>query len=107
VTAAEQVACIQDADALTTDLSDYQLINSITLGVETGIRIGVPSTYASGRIAEDLLGSTYLSSWPSGTGFALSISTTNANDVAVYVPATSSNPVVFSQESATTGCNAL
>lgn len=107
VTAAEQVACIQDADALSTALSDYQEVNGITLGVEMGIHIGVPSSYESGRIAQDLLGSTFLSSWPIGTGFALSVSTTVANDIAVYVPATSLDPVVFSRESATTGCNAL
>src|SRR5580658_4404445 len=105
--AAERTACIQDADAIVTALGDYQLLNSVTLGREAGIVVGNPATYPDGHDAQDLLGSSFLSSWPQSSSFALSLSTETAGDVAVYVPATSRHPVLFNAETARTGCNAL
>lgn len=104
---AERVTCVQDANDLASAVSDYELVNGATIGVETGIKVGVPSTYGTGREAKTILNSNYLSSWPSGHGFALSLSTVSAGQVAVYVPATSRHPVLFQKESSTSGCNAL
>lgn len=104
---AERVACVQDANDLASAVSDYELVTGATIGVETGITVGEPSTYGTGREAYAVLNSNYLSSWPTGQGFALSLSTVSAGQVAVYVPATSRHPVLFEKESSTTGCNAL
>lgn len=105
--AALQAACIEDADALSTALSDYEELSGVTLGVETGINIGVPTSYGDGHDATTLIDSSYLSSWPQPSEFALSISTQSAGDIAVYVPANSRHPVLFNEETSKMGCNAL
>jgi hypothetical protein len=49
-----------------------------------------------------------LRSWPAGTattGYAISMSTSVAGNVTVYVPITSTTGVDFETESATNGCN--
>ncbi len=74
---------------------------------EVGIVAGTPATYANGPVASKILGG-YLRSWPANnatTGYAISMSTTTAGNVMVYVPVTSAVGVDFESESSTTGCN--
>jgi hypothetical protein len=107
ISAAQRVACVADAQSLSSAISDYELFSGNTLGRETGVTVGHPSTYAKGHGALILLRARYVSSWPQDSAFAISLSTETSGDVAVYVPAASRHPVIFSGEGPTTGCNAL
>jgi len=88
-------ACNTDAKTVQLAVTAFQTQNptyttAISSTVLTGTSYGGP----------------YLQSWPSSTnGYAISLSTTKAGDVSVYVPATSTSPVDFESETGSTGCN--
>ncbi len=104
--AASSATCVQDAQALETAIGVYESTNS-SIPVESGITPGRPSTYPLGTYARKLA-SFGIANWPSGgSSFALSLSTSVAGDVEVYVPATSTHGVNFETESSSTGCLAL
>jgi hypothetical protein len=107
IRAAERALCVQDAQAIAGDVTQYALLNSSLPTRETGITIGNPGTYRAGKIANYLLNNGYILSWPTSSQFAISVSTTANGEVAVYVPRTSRRPVLFEHETALTGCNAL
>jgi hypothetical protein len=78
-----------------------------SIGRETGTTLGDPATYAHGKYAEALLPD-YLTAWPNGgADYAISLSTTTAGEVVLYVPATNPLGVEYDLESGSTGCNAL
>lgn len=112
---AKASACNADAKTLVTAVQAYDAHDApvgITTEATTGpgaITPGDPSTYyAAGTQAALLLSTNYINAWPSSTnGYALSLSTTKAGDVSVYVPATSATAVSYNSETSTTGCNAL
>jgi hypothetical protein len=106
-TEADRVACIADAKILETAIGAYDAASGYTVGVETNITPGLPSTYPSGTQATDLLSGSWLSSWPTSTSFSLSLSTTTAGEISVYVPANSTSAVPYLTEGPTQGCNAL
>jgi hypothetical protein len=75
--------------------------------VESGVSPGDPSTYPHGTQSSRLLRSGYLRSWPTSHLFALSLSTTLAGAVEVYVPARAHRGVIVNRESQHSGCNIL
>ena len=88
---------------------------SVTTIPGSGITVGNPSTYgAAGTQAALLTAGNYVNAWPStNSGYAISLSTSVAGHVVVYVPANASSGVDYANEvpsSGTTpgtGCFAL
>ncbi len=112
---ARQLACYNDATVIETAVRAYNVQSSSSqIGVEVlgggpgQIVLGNPTTYANATQAHLLVSANLLRSWPAGSassGYAISMSTTTAGDVAIYIPPTStSTGVDFESESATTGC---
>ncbi len=102
-------ACIADAKTVETAVGAYNFMQKThPISKESGISFDRPDTFSHGREAQALLSNGLIRTWPAPThGYAVSLSTTRAGDVSIYVPATSTTPVDFESESATTGCNAL
>ncbi len=89
-------------------------VNAVSKGAATFtpagiITLGTPSTYASaGTQAAKLIAGNYLRSWPAGassSGYAISLSTTTAGNVTVYIPVTSASGVDFENQTSANGCN--
>jgi len=101
--------------------TDVILVNGISRTVGTAVSsgsgwtAGAPSTYANaGTQAALLVSGGYLSAWPStNNGYSLSLSSTSAGHVVVYVPANAVSGVDYANETpvsgttAGTGCFAL
>ncbi len=109
---ARQTSCIADAKTVETAVGAFNAQLTPAIGVETtgtsagDITVGTPQTYPAGTQAQLLLTNNYLKSWPMYTnGYAVSLSTTVAGDVSIYVPATSLSPTDYEHESSSTGCN--
>ena len=106
LTPAQASACNADAKTVETATSAYNAQFTPSIGVETHITFGQPNTYGSGKSAKLLIQQQLLRMWPSASyGYAISLSTTIAGDVSVYVPANSTHPVDFESETSRTGCN--
>lgn len=111
---AEVVACESNAETLETAVGTYDAANLNPLPTESlgsgpgEIQLGKPTTYASATSAMMLIRGDYVSSWPSAAdGYALSLSTTQAGAIEVYVPATARTATEFELETSTSGCNKL
>ncbi len=109
---AKSSACTADAKTIETAVGTYnaQFTPSITTevsGTAAGnVNPGTPASYSTATQAALLLNNGLVKSWPgSSNGYAISLSTTKAGDVSVYVPATSASPVDFESETSSTGCN--
>jgi general secretion pathway protein G len=108
-------ACANDAKTIITAVQSYNsTVAPVSIKVEAtsgpgSITPGNPATYAAaGTQAAILLAGNYLNAWPStNNGYAISLSTTKAGDVMVYVPATSATGMSYDNETTSTGCNAL
>jgi prepilin-type N-terminal cleavage/methylation domain-containing protein len=111
-------ACNADAKTIITAVQAYDAaIAPADITVEktsgTGSIIqGNPYSYdAIGTQAYLLLNTTppMLNSWPTGGDgtYSLSLSTTRAGDVMIYIPATATTGVNYDTETPTTGCNKL
>ncbi len=107
-------ACIADAKTIETSISAYDAqftpaIGKEVVGTAAGdITYGQPSTYGSGDQAAKLIARQYISYWPTNSaGYAVSVSSSIAGDVSIYVPANSTHPIDFETETRSTGCNAL
>ncbi len=107
-------ACNADAKTIETAVGTYnaQFTPSIVteqVGNYAGqISPGNPSTYSTGTQAQLLIANGLLRSWPGASnGYSMSLSTTKAGDVTVYVPADNPVGTDFESETSTTGCNAL
>jgi hypothetical protein len=111
----ESAACNAGARTLETALYAYDADPpsaatgaAATIGVETHVTPGRPASYPTGTQATKLLTNGFLLGWPDhDASFALSLSTSSAGDVDVYIPADSPDGVSWNDETATTGCNAL
>jgi hypothetical protein len=111
---AAQAACVADAQSIVTAVGAYDAVNLEPLAVETtgsapgDVTAGDPASYPTATQATKLVAGGYLGEWPGDSdGYALSLSSTAAGHVIVYVPATAREGTDFGAESATTGCNAL
>jgi prepilin-type N-terminal cleavage/methylation domain-containing protein len=115
---ARKSACNSDAKTIITAVQAYNAAaapTDITVEKTSGpgsITQGSPLTYdAAGTQASLLLGYSppYLNAWPTGGDgtYALSLSTTRAGDVMIYVPSTSTTGINYDTETSTTGCNKL
>ena len=101
-----RAACEADAQVVLTAVSSYDGTYNPILGRESGITIGRPSTYAMGHFAHLLVRNGLLRNWPSVTnGYAISLSTTQPGAVLVYVPANSTQPINFADQTALNGCH--
>jgi hypothetical protein len=100
-------SCMADAKTVETAYFAYNATNTKSLGTESGITVGVPSTYAQGTDAKLLLKQDFLSAWPTSPYFAISLSTTSAGDVTIYSPPSSTVGTSYNYETSTTGCNSV
>ena len=105
--AALRATCISDARTLQAAIGAYEAQNS-SITVESGISPGTPSTYQQGREANKLVANHFLATWPDDShGFAISLSSTIAGSISIYVPASSATSVNFEFETSSNGCNSL
>jgi uncharacterized protein YpmB len=117
----EAVACNADAKTVETAVAAYDayppsnctsatcVIGKETDGTAPGdIVPGDPSTYGTSTNAQLLVTNDDLNAWI-GTNpyYSISLSTTFAGQVIVYVPATSQVGTIYDDQAATTGCNSL
>src|SRR3974390_3915890 len=101
-----ETACSSDVSALSTAVSAFDaLYPSDPISRETGVTPGQPGTYPLGSQASRLRSSGLVSSLPNSSGFAVTLSTTSAGAVVVYVP--SSERVPPSSSSAAQSCQRL
>ncbi len=112
---ARQLACNNDAITIETAVRAYNAQTTTSkIGVEVlgagpgQIVLGDPTSYGAATQAQLLVSNNYMRSWPAGlssSGYAMSMSTTTAGDVAIYIPpTTTSTGVDFESENTTTGC---
>jgi hypothetical protein len=108
------VACESNAETLETAVGTYDSANLTPIATEvvgTGpgnLELGNPTSYGNATQAQLLIRGDFLSSWPLATsGYALSLSSTVAGAIEVYVPAVSRHGTQFESETSTSGCNKL
>ena len=111
---AHQSACAADAKTVETAVGAYNAQFTPPIAVEVSgtaagsVNPGTPASYSTATQAALLLGGTspLLKSWPTTqNGYAISLSTTVAGNVSIYIPPTSITPISFETETSTTGCN--
>jgi hypothetical protein len=109
-------ACNADARTIETAIGAYDADPPVSglqsIGYESGITIGKPSSYSQGIMAQALLTSTTsgISAWPGNQYYAMALATAKPGypgQVIVFAPPTSTQGVVYDSETHTTGCNAL
>jgi general secretion pathway protein G len=111
-------ACNADAKTIQTAVYAYDanppsncticVIGKETAGTAAGnITPGTASTYGTGTNAALLTANGFLNTWPSSSnGYSLSLSTSVAGDVTVYI-GTATSGTSYEGETSATGCNAL
>ena len=111
---AKKSACNSDAKTIITAVQAYNANDAPTnIKVEAtsgpgAIVVGTPSSYAAAGTQGSLLVTNgVLNSWPSNPNYAMSLSTTVAGDVTVYIPPTALSGTSYDTETSTTGCNSL